>query len=251
MSTELNQQQDWIGSGEEEEGDLAQVVVDEKKFGLRMADTAQGRNGASVLIEKMYSWRGYSGNHRLKQDSNRVTLIATHQGEVCGTLTIGLDSPERGILADELFKDEVDEYRKRGARVCEFTKFAFASHIQSQSVLAGLIHFTIIQARDVHGCTDMFIEVNPRHRRFYQNMLGFKQLGEPKHNPRVDAPAYLQWVSLAYMTEQIEKMAGKPAPPGERSLYPLFFSSREEEGIIGRLKEADRQAKERPQGDAA
>lgn len=224
---------DLIGNGELDDGDLAQVTVDEKRFGLRLADTPEGRNQASLLIDKMYSWRGYAGNHRLTADPNRVTMVAMHQGEVCGTLTVGIDS-ECGILADELFKYEIDAFRARGARVCEFTKLAFDPQVQSKTTLAAIIHLTIIQARDVHGCTDMFIEVNPRHRRFYENMLGFKRLGEPKNNPRVEAPAYLLWVSLAYMTEQIALLAGKP-DADSRSLYPLFFSPREEHGIIDRI----------------
>lgn len=224
---------DLIGSGEPDDGDLAQVMVEDKHFGLRLADTPEGRNKASLLIDKMYSWRGYAGSHHLTADPNRVTMIATHQGEVCGTLTVGIDSAA-GILADELFKDEIDVFRARGARVCEFTKLAFDPQVQSKATLAAIIHLTIIQARDVHGCTDMFIEVNPRHRRFYENMLGFKRLGEPKNNPRVQAPAYLLWVSLAYMTQQIQLLAGKP-DPDNRSLYPLFFSPREETGIIHRI----------------
>lgn len=224
---------DLIGNGELDDGDLAQVTVDDKHFGLRLADTPEGRSKASLLIDKMYSWRGYAGSHRVTADPNRVTMIATHQGEVCGTLTLGLDS-ECGILADELFKDEIDAFRARGARVCEFTKLAFDPQVQSKITLAAIIHLTVIRARDVHQCTDMFIEVNPRHRRFYENMLGFKRLGEPKTNPRVQAPAYLLWVSLAYMTEQIQLLGGKPEAEG-RSLYPLFFSPREESGIIHRI----------------
>jgi hypothetical protein len=224
---------DLIGGGDDGDGELASLVADNKHFGLRLADTSHGRNMASLLIDKMYSWRGYAGTHRLNADPNRVTLIATHAGNVVGTLTVGIDSPA-GILADELFKEEVDAFRARGARVCEFTKLAFDAHVQSKAALAALIHVTIMHARDVYHCTDMFIEVNPRHRRFYENMLGFKRLGEPKNNPRVDAPAYLLWVSLDYMYQQITLLAGRP-PEGNRSLYPLFFSPREAAGILQRI----------------
>ena len=218
---------------------LVELTIDEKVFGLRMVDTPQGRNKASVLINKMYSWRGYAGAHNLADDPNRITLTSTHHGEVVGTLTLGIDSPI-GILADDIFRDEIDAFRQRGAKVCELTKLAFDSAVQSKAMMASLFHMAVLFARDLHRCTDLFIEVNPRHRRFYQHMLGFRQLGEPKNNPRVNAPAHLLWVGFDYVSGQIETFGGKgEAAAGERSFYPLFFSPREQAGIVNRLRGID------------
>jgi hypothetical protein len=216
---------------------VVDVAHDEKVFGLRMIDTPEGRNKASVLVNKMYSWRGYAGTHVVPDDPNRITLTATHQGETVGTLTLGIDSPI-GILADEIFKDEIDVYRGRGAKVCEITKLAFEPGLRSKETMASLFHLSVLYARDLHGCSDLFIEVNPRHRRFYEHMLGFKHLGAPKTNPRVNAPAYLLWVGFDYVTTQIDAFGGRgDGAGGERSFYPLFFSSREEKGIVKRLRE--------------
>ena len=225
---------------------LVELTVDEKVFGLRMVDTPQGRNKASVLINKMYSWRGYAGAHNLADDPNRITLTSTHRGEVVGTLTLGIDSPI-GILADEIFKDEIEVFRRRGAKVCELTKLAFDPAVQSKAMMASLFHMAVCFARDLHHCTDLFIEVNPRHRRFYQHMLGFRELGKPKNNPRVNAPAHLLWIGFDYVSGQIRTFGGKgEAAIGERSFYPLFFSPREEEGIINRLRGIDAEPSGQP-----
>ena len=215
---------------------MEDLVTDEKSFGIRMIDTVEGRSKASLLINKMYAWRGYAGTHKLTDDPNRITLTASNQGEVVGTLTLGLDSPI-GIMADEIFKEEVDGFRAQGARVCEITKLAFDNG-GSKEQMASLFHLSVIYARDLHNCTHIFIEINPRHRRFYEHMLGFKRLGELKSNPRVNAPAYLLVVDLKYVTEQVEKFGGKGMAVAntERSFYPLFYSPREERGIINRLK---------------
>jgi hypothetical protein len=227
---------DMVGISDDPDSNVVDVAKDEKVFGLRMIDTPEGRNKASVLINKMYSWRGYAGTHILADDPNRITLTATHQGETVGTLTLGIDSPI-GILADEIFREEIDGYRARGAKVCEITKLAFEPGLRSKETMASLFHLSVLYARDLHGCTDLFIEVNPRHRRFYQHMLGFKHLGEPKTNPRVNAPAYLLWVGFDYVTEQIQSLGGKGEGAGtDRSFYPLFFSPREEKGIVNRLR---------------
>ncbi|WP_429201288.1 GNAT family N-acetyltransferase [Massilia sp. UYP11] len=194
-----------------------------------------------MLISRMYAWRGYTGNHQPGSDPNRITLTATDKGDVVGTLSIGIDS-EVGLMADEIFRDELDAHRRRGARLCEFTKFAFDPSVRSKTALANVFHLAVIYARDMHGCTDIVIEVNPRHRRFYERMLGFRKEGELKTNPRVDAPAYLLRVNLQYVTEQIARFGGTYAADGEteeRSFYPYFFSPREERGIINRLLRMD------------
>lgn len=220
------------------------VIVNHDSYGIRLTDTADGRNSASMLINKMYAWRGYAGTHQLTDDPNRITLTATDKGNVVGTLSIGIDSPS-GLLADQLFKEELDVHRARNARLCEFTKLAFDPSVRSKTALANLIHLAVIYARDIHKCTEIVIEVNPRHRRFYERMLGFKQEGELKTNPRVNAPAYLLSVSLEYMSAQIREHGGTYDGKGEapdRSFYPYFFSPREERGIVDRLLRMDEHA---------
>ena len=220
---------------------MRMFIVDDDSYGIRLTDTSDGRNTASMLINRMYAWRGYSGDHQPSSDPNRITLTATDKGDVVGTLSIGIDS-EVGLMADEIFKDELDAHRQRGAKLCEFTKFAFDPSVRSKTALANVFHLAVIYARDMHGCTDIVIEVNPRHRRFYERMLGFRKEGELKINPRVDAPAYLLRVNLAFVTEQIDRFGGTWAAEGEteeRSFYPYFFSPREERGIINRLLRMD------------
>jgi hypothetical protein len=216
---------------------IIDVCINERVFGIRAADIDERRNSASMLINKMYTWRGYSGNHRIGNDPNRITLTASDkEGRVIGTLSLGLDS-ELGLLADQVFKDCIDPYRAKG-KVCEIIKLAVDPDVKSKAVLASLFHVAFIYARDLHSCSDIFIEVNPRHRRYYQSMLGFEVECESRPNPRVDAPAVLLRGATAYGTEQIAKLAGKGGDhDNDRSLFSYFFSPREEAGIINRLKQ--------------
>lgn len=194
-----------------------------------------------MLISKRYAWRGYAGAHSLSDDPNRITLTATDHSETVGTLTIGIDSPI-GLMADQIFKPELDVHRARGAKLCEFTKFAFDTSARSKTALANLFHLAVIYARDLHQCTDIMIEVNPRHRRFYEHMLGFEREADVRVNPRVNAPAYLLRVNLEYVTERIVQHGGTfSSGTTERSFYPYFFSPHEEKGIINRLLMVDEQ----------
>lgn len=217
--------------------EMQDIVTGENTFGIRLVDTPEGRSKASMLIHKMYAWRGLEGTHALTDDPNRVTLMAHSRDEAVGTLTLGLDSPS-GILADQLFRAEVDAFRARGKRVCEFIKLAFDMGPKSKSYLAALIHLAVMYAYDIHRYDVLFIEVTPRHRQFYQRMLSFRQLGEEVVNPRVNVRGVLMHIELAYMKEQIRRFGGQP-DSDERSFYPLFFSQHEEAGIIKRLREQE------------
>ena len=215
--------------------DADDLVIEQKNFRIRLADTESGRNSASMLINKMYAWRGYGSAHQVKASPSRITLTASDKEKVIGTVTLGIDS-EEGLLADEIFKPEIDRRRNAGGKVCELTKLAFDPDIRSKFALASLFHIVFIYGRRMHNCTDVFIEVNPRHRRFYETMLGFKRQCEIRTNPRVNAPAVLLWVDIGYVEEQIHKYGGtSDNPDTTRSLYPYFFSPREEAGIHGRL----------------
>src|SRR5690348_15667438 len=125
---------------------IINVTLNEKTFGIRTADTDGRRSSANLLINKMYAWRGYAGTHGLDDDPNRITLSASDHGEVVGTVTLGIDSPV-GLLADEVFKDEIDRFRERGAKVCEITKLAFDPKVRSKAALASLFHVMFIYGR--------------------------------------------------------------------------------------------------------
>ena len=216
---------------------LAEVVdevIGSRLITLRAADAGGDRSSANVLVHKMYATRGYKSSADAPQNSNGVTLIASDLGETVGTISVGFDSVN-GLLADDLFRDELSQLRLQGRRVCEFTKLAMDHVVKSKRVLASLFHAAYIWAHVRLGFHDVVIEVNPRHVRYYQRMLGFTVLGPERLNRRVDAPAVLMRLDFAHARLQIERFAGKPELGSERSLYPHFFSAKEEAGIVARL----------------
>ena len=223
------------------EGEGASVVPDfadgQRLFKIRAADSRGHRSAASILINRMYATRGYTSTGLPTQGTpHRVTLTASEHDETIGTITVGFDSIE-GLHVDELFREEVDSLRQRGRRVSEFTKLAMDSVVKSKRVLASLFHVAYIYAHRVKGYQDLAIEVNPRHVRYYERMLGFKIRGTEKLNPRVNAPAVLMVLDFAHAHAQIARFGGRQhLAAHERSLYPYFFSVGEEAGIVGRLR---------------
>jgi hypothetical protein len=215
--------------------DTHNIALDQQQFKIRLANSDGRRESASLLIKKMYTWRGYETAGASSDTPNRITLIADLEGHVISTLTIGLDSGA-GLLVDTLYKDEIDRLRQDQRRVSEFTKLAVDQAVKSKRVLASLFHLAYIYAHLIHGATDTVIEVNPRHTLFYKRMLGFEQLGQERMCPRVNAPAVLLHLPFAFATKEIARHGGAFVEiPGVKSIYPYFFSRQDESGMVARL----------------
>lgn len=209
--------------------------LDQQIFHIRMANSQGRREAASLLLKKMYGWRGYAVDPSVIHSPNKITLFAETGGETVGTMSLCLDNDEIGLPADENFRDKLDELRAQQRRLCEPSRLAIDKGV-SKRVFAALIHISYIYARNIHGYTDYVIEVNPRHVMFYKRMLGFRDFGGERECSRVGAPAVLLRLELDYMGEQIRKFGGLMEQHGsERSFYPYFFPTWDEPGITGRL----------------
>jgi hypothetical protein len=208
----------------------------ENQFKIRIVDNSTRRIRASSLIQRRYAWRGYSCSPLTQNEDGRVTLSACVEDTTVATITAALDSPE-GLYVSRLYPQEVEALRAEGRKLCEFTKLAVEESVRSHAVLGAIFHVAYLYVIDLHGCTDVLIEVNPRHVRFYQRMLGFKRVGSQRIDPVVNAPAVLMHLDLAHSTAEINRLGGRRgACEGERSFYPYFFAPDEAEQIVGRLR---------------
>ena len=216
--------------------DLPGDDISRRLFKIRSADSSGQRSSASILIDRMYARRGYLSTPLPQtQLPTRITLVASEHDDTIGTITVGFDSPA-GLYVDDLFALETGALREAGRTLCEFTKLAMDSVVRSRRVLASLFHVAYMYAHRMMGIDSLLIEVNPRHVRYYQRMLGFEVLGPKRLNRRVNAPAVLLCLDFEHARDQIERFGGKPEYSlVERSLYPDFFSIPEEASIVGRL----------------
>lgn len=212
------------------------MQLGQKKFKIRLTRDTEHAHSANLLIRKMYSWRGYETHaNTVNHSPNSVCLSVFSGDQAIGTLTLGIDSAE-GLHASNLYPCEIDELRSQGRILCEITKLAVDPSISSRNVLASLFHIAFIHARHLNKCTDILIEVNPRHVGFYQRSLGFRKVGDERLCPRVNAPAVLLRLETDFVEIQLRKFGGRlDLARQETSLYPYSFSPADEAGIIHRL----------------
>ncbi len=188
------------------------------------------------LITGMYGARGLITTTATSSQTiapQRLTLAASSGHRVFGTLTLGMDTGQ-GLMADELYKSEVDELRSRGRRLCEVTRLAFEPELSCQEVMATIFNVAFVLARDVHARTDLIAEVHPRHAAFYRRTMGYQVVGPVRMCPRVSAPAVLLHLCLDFARNQIRKLAGSETP-SERSLYRFFLPAAEQKALLSQL----------------
>lgn len=215
---------------------LNSVQMEQQKFKIRLTRDTDHAQSANLLIRKMYSWRGYeTHSSTVNHAPNNICLSVFSAELAIGTLTLGIDSAE-GLAACALYPDEVVQLRNEDRVLCEITKLAVDQNISSRTVLASLFHIAYIHAHHLNSCTDILIEVNPRHVPFYQRALGFRQAGPERLCPRVKAPAILLRLETAYIEIQLRKFGGMMENAvDETSLYPYSFNPADEAGIVQRL----------------
>jgi len=156
---------------------------------------------ANMLVQQMnacYGDNSEASGQRL-DDPNRVTLAARQYDELAATLTLNRDSSE-GLLAEALYAPELGRLRRPGRIVCEVSRLAVDPDFSSRDLLIALFQAAFKFARNVFVASDAVIEVNPRHSRYYQRLLGFQQIGSQRQCRRLDAPVVLLHQELDGMT---------------------------------------------------
>lgn len=219
-----------------------------ESFQFRMAGTAALRARASVLVRHAYGQRGYLPDHEpgsagetpgCQQPHALFTLLAQDRaGQDAATVSLAFDRPPEPLPCDAVYPEEVAGLRRQGRKVVEVTRLAIASpHQASKLLLLRLFNFIYIYARKVRAFDDFLIEVNPRHVAYYNRLLKFETCGPERPCPRVNgAPAVLLRLPLSVPEQAVRLATGQPEPAGERSLYPRFFPSPEEDAVAAYLK---------------
>ncbi|WP_157266676.1 N-acyl amino acid synthase FeeM domain-containing protein [Azohydromonas aeria] len=194
-------------------------------YRVQLAQSAAQHRTASLLVQRMYAWRGYQGVGGPLQDSPQRTLVVSEGDSILGTLSVAADKPGYSLSVEQSFPQQVAELRRAGHRLCEFTKLAVDGEARSKELLGSLFHAAYRYADNVHRAETVLVEVNPRHVRFYARLLGFEVVSGVQQNDRVNAPAVLLTLNLAYGLSEIARLGGKPHLAAvEKSFYPYFLA---------------------------
>mgnify|MGYP000485185019 CR=1 FL=1 len=212
-----------------------------RRFKIKSVENDERRRMVESLLRTRYAWRGYK-EVSLPTDTSvsKFTLAAVEDETTIGSITVSFDGPQ-GLSVDGAFRSEVEALRKGGKRICEFVRLAVDPTVGTKRVLASLFHVAYIVSHRIRGYDVLLIEVNPRHVRYYERMLGCRVLADERINKSVNAPAVLLGSEFSHIMAQIGEFGGRPeAAARERSLFPFALSLREEAAVISRMQAKQR-----------
>ena len=161
---------------------------------------------AEDLVRRRYAWRGYS----LSWDERAimapiVTLLAQSGEEVIGTLSVR-PGGSQALLAEDAYGAEIESLRGEGRRVGELIRLAIEEGTDWRGALKALVQSAYVVTRFMHALTDVVIEVNPRHVRFYERVFGFVSAAAERFCDRVGAPSVLMLLDLDQFGRRLQSI---------------------------------------------
>ncbi len=157
----------------------------------KIADCLEEREAAFRLIHDAYTLNGLMAAN---PSGMRITpyhllptsdlFVAYHEGNAIYTMTL-ISDDQQGIPLERVFKSEVLERRNvSGAYLAEVSCLAsrvgYLSRGQMYHVFVRLASLMVQSARE-NGVERLMIACHPRHARFYEGLLGFKRVSEPRN----------------------------------------------------------------------
>ncbi len=215
-----------------------ECLLERNGYSIHLVDSLKQRIKTSTFLQFMYASHGYHTESAttFTNNPNQITFEATSKQILLGTLTLAIDS-DQGLLADDLYKQEIDNLRTKNRRICEISKLAFNKNTGSKRIFAELFHLAYIYAHHKHKATNAVIEVHPRHASFYKRMLGFNQIGKQRICPRVDAPAVLLHLGRRHVNHQLTSFRLRSDNSNNKSIYSHFLSPHEEKKLKQKILE--------------
>ena len=166
----------------------------------KIADCFEEREAAFRLIHHAYTLNGLMAAN---SSGMRITpfhllptsdlFVAYRQGTVIYTMTL-ISDDEQGIPLEGVFKSEVQKRRNaNGAYLAEVSCLAsqvgYFPRGQMYHVFVRLASLMVQSARE-NGVERLLIACHPRHSRFYERLLGFTRISEPRdYAPVQNKPA--------------------------------------------------------------
>lgn len=157
---------------------------------------------AFELVAASYRARGYEsdGPQRFRFTAyhalpDTTVFVAKHADEVIATLTLVLDNTLLGLPMESVYGPEIEQLRQAGRHLVEVTSLADKSLGVREFVPVFTALMRVMSQYGLLQDADTWvITINPRHRAFYQKVMGFVPIGPWRAYPTVQnhpAEAYL------------------------------------------------------------
>ena len=179
------------------------------KPAIKIAENAGEYRKAFGLLYEEYLHAGYATPHSSEMlfsiwsllPSTKVFLFKSYLA-VLSTMSHIRDTPLFGLPMDAVFKDELDALRAEGRVIAEIGALATQRLRRWSNLMLFLVRAAYQYAR-FSGVTDVVAMVNPKHVRFYTQILLFERFAEERFHEKVGAPAVPLRANLETLEESL------------------------------------------------
>jgi len=159
------------------------------------------------LVKQHYEQNGYLEDDLKIKDfyylfsPTTKIYINMNKNKLISTVSMFIDSKEYGLPSDQLYEKEFEELRQQRRKLIEGGMLAGEQGRPLLYLMSVFFKESKNQKAD-----DILLIINPKHKKFYEKMLLFKQIGEEKQCPKVNnAPAILMKFDIKGFNSSIVK----------------------------------------------
>jgi hypothetical protein len=228
------------------EGSLLIEKKEKQEFTIKLANSLEEREAVFRLAYQVYLKKGFvkeNNNGWLVRDfdfddETAILVVKDKNKKIVGTVTLVFDGYSK-LPAQKLYGEELSSLRNAREKIVEISRLAIdPQYRNSKEILVLLINYLFIYANLVQNYSCLAIEVNPRHKNYYKELLCFEEIGGEKPCPSVEnAPAHLLYLPLQKYISELNRCQNlNDQNKKERSLYKHFLKIEQENLVAHYLK---------------
>lgn len=223
-------------------------ILDEsakRNYTIKIANTLDEREAVFRLGYKTYLEKGYIKENDSKKlicdyDFNEETIILIVQDKeknIVGSATLVFD--DAFVLpASKVYQQELNSIKMVSKKNTEICRFVINSNCRySKEILVLLFNYAAIYIHKVKNYDGLVIEVTPRHKNYYKELMCFEEFGGEKQCPQVqNTVGVLLYLSTqSYRNTIIELRSKSNHQKKDRSLFPYFLKLEQENLVANYL----------------
>lgn len=216
-------------------------------FTIKVANTLEERAEVFRLGYQVYLEKGFikeNDNQWFVQEydnypSTLILAVKDKLKKIVGSITL-VFKDERSLPAERIYGEEINQLACSGKKILEICRNVISpDYRNSKEILILMFNYLCIYSYHVKNYDSMVIEVNPRHKGYFEKLLKFKEIGGAKLCPSVQyAPATLLVMNLKddYYADVMRFSEDKSSDKKERSLYSYFLKANQEKLVAHYLE---------------
>ena len=220
------------------------------EYTVKIANCLEEKEAVFRMAYQVYLEKGYikeNPNQWLVQsydfeEDTIILIVQDKEKNIVGTVTLVFDGKSK-LPAQKIYSEEIRFLKASKEKVVEISRLVIKPVFRnSKEILVLLFNYLAIYSSLVKEYTCLAIEVNPRHKNYYKELLGFEEIGGEKPCPSVqNAPAILLYLPLQKYHLEVDRcQKGSESNKKDRTLYPYFIKPEQENLVAHYLKNQTR-----------